>query len=1138
MRSLIPLLVALIIAGLVSAQTLITPSDEGRRVSVLFFGAPTENHPGHDPITRYRVIKKALGKEGIDFTYCEDPAEALDANYLANFDALLMYGNWEQNGKMPAPQEEALLNFVSAGGGFLPIHCACGCYGGSPNFVSLVGAKFKSHESAVFAPETINQEHPITKGYTSFTAWDETYVHSDHNPDRTILQMRGEEPWTWVRNHGKGRVFYTASGHDHQVWDTPEFQDLIRRAILWTIGDAAAARLDALKLPKLEFSDAALPGHRPEETSLQAQEPLPVSESIKFAQVPPGYELAVFASEPDIVNPIAINWDAKGRAYVVETLDYPNNHQDEKAGNDRIKICEDTDGDQVADQFTVFASGLSIPTSVAFAYEGVIATNGDEILFLKDSDGDDIADIQKPFFKGFNLYDTHAGVSNLRVAPDGWIYATIGYAGFTGMINNQSETFHTGIFRFRYEGDPAIDDLGADGTLQQNVTFEFLQNTTNNTWGLDFTSDFRVMASTANSNPSMWMTFPRRIYEEYELIQPKTPRADSYPFFNPSSDDIRQVDQIGRYTAAAGHSFCHSDRFPASARNIALVCEPTGKLVGQFEVTENGSGFVSTQLPNNLYNSADAWSAPVAAEVGPDGAIWICDWYNIIIQHNSFPNVEAAGYPLAPGKGNAYRTPLRDREHGRIYRIYPKGSRNTQTAESVASQFLRSPKSQPEVLAALTSEDPTLRRLALPFAPLDETLQSLFLSEGKISETNLATQLELLLAFARLTPSETIAAALHSFQYDKTDIGLSDAYQVALRHHAIPFLRQFSKTLKIAEQSQAPENLIPDGSLEEVGNWVPRRYSNTGEDSQFRHSQTEGRDGSGCLVVTSPKNADVGWELEIAVKPVTEYRLSGFIRTENFDKSTGRGALFYIHGGEASPAVGAQEDWQEVTHIFKTGANQNTIALNCLLGGWGTSSGTAYFDDLRLEETGRDEQIGTFTNLARFAARRNTPADLKALSSALQAEDHAGSRHVASILQDASQQTAKERTFPPDPEIHQRGLAIYQQTCLACHGADGQGVQGVFPPLDQSEWVTEEATLPIKILLHGLAGPIEVQGQQFNSVMAPLGHLNDGEIADVLTYVRQSWNNDAAPVSPEAVAKVRSETSSRKGMWTAEELKK
>jgi type 1 glutamine amidotransferase len=278
MRIFIPLI--LCITAL--AATLVQPKKDARRLEVLFFGAPTAAHPGHDPITRYRVIKRNLGTEGINFTYSEDPAVVFNAKTLEHFDAVMMYGNWQQNGPMPAEQLKALTDYVESGHGFLPLHCASACYGGSPEFIKLVGGRFKSHTDGVFEPKNTSAKHPIIDGFKSFSAWDETYVHDNHGDDRVILQTREQEPWTWVRNQGKGRVFYTASGHDHRVWDLPQFQELLKRAVYWSVGPEAYGKLKALDLPKLEMEKVELPGYLKRQVITEAQKPLSPEDSMKL----------------------------------------------------------------------------------------------------------------------------------------------------------------------------------------------------------------------------------------------------------------------------------------------------------------------------------------------------------------------------------------------------------------------------------------------------------------------------------------------------------------------------------------------------------------------------------------------------------------------------------------------------------------------------------------------------------------------------------------------------------------------------------------------------------------------------------------------------------------------------------------
>jgi mono/diheme cytochrome c family protein len=120
----------------------------------------------------------------------------------------------------------------------------------------------------------------------------------------------------------------------------------------------------------------------------------------------------------------------------------------------------------------------------------------------------------------------------------------------------------------------------------------------------------------------------------------------------------------------------------------------------------------------------------------------------------------------------------------------------------------------------------------------------------------------------------------------------------------------------------------------------------------------------------------------------------------------------------------------------------------------------------------------------------------------------------------------------------QLGKRTYDTTCIACHQANGLGVPGQYPPLAGSEWVTGSEERAIRIVLHGLNGPIKVGDKEYNNVMAPLGVLRDDQIANVLSYVRATWGNAAPEVQPETVAKVRADTAGRTAFWTAAELEK
>lgn len=723
-------------------------SQAAEPLSVLFLG--DKGH--HRPADLAGRLIPALRKKGIELTYTEEVG-SLHPDKLKDFDGLLIYANIDQ---IEPDQEKALLDFVASGKGFIPIHCATYCFRNSPEYIALCGAQFQSHGGEEFETVIVAPEHPVMQGFDGFRSWDETYVHHMHNTkDRTVLEVRRqggqargnkEEPWTWVRTHGKGRVFYTAWGHDTRTWQQEGFVNLVERGIRWACGKdpaEAGAYVDASRFPipaiqpaktdvaEFTYRDvgAQIPNYRPgERWGTQGkplnmmQEPLSPEESQKHYRTPVDFTASLWASEPMFQGkPIAMNWDERGRLWVCETVDYPNELQPEGKGRDRIRIVEDSDGDGVADRSKVFAERLSIPTAIVIYRGGALVQDGQTTIYLKDLNGDDVADIRQELITGWGIGDTHGGVSNFQYAMDGWIWAMQGYNDSQPVINGQpQQAFRQGFWRFRVEPgkpDPTapVEWLGEGKPVESEIEqstlrvreVEFIRATNNNTWGLGFSEEGLVFGSTANANPSNFMPIPNRYYERVKGWAPSTLAmiSDSNKF-QPVTDKVRQVDVHGGYTAAAGHSLYTARQYPKSWWNrIAFVCEPTGHLVGSFVLNRDGAGYRSTN-PFNLIASDDEWASPIMAEVGPDGNMWVIDWYNYIVQHNPTPQ----GFKT--GRGNAYETELRDKKHGRIYRVLYEGEEAAQSAlaeqaSKLASRGLGQLSS--EQLVAVLSH-PTMRR--------------------------------------------------------------------------------------------------------------------------------------------------------------------------------------------------------------------------------------------------------------------------------------------------------------------------------------------------------------------------------------------------------------------------------------------
>lgn len=638
-------------------------ADLPRRLEILFLGHKSEHH---DSEQLADILTKEYFKDGINITYTTDPNDMNETN-LKNFDGLVLYANHDEITK---DQEKTLLNFVKGGKGFIPLHCASYCFRNSDEVVEMIGGQFANHKIDSFPAVIIKPDHPVMKGINAFITKDETYVHTKISKNIEVLSERVEgdhhEPYTWVRPYGDGRVFYTAYGHDEVTFNNPGFLNLVKNGILWAVGDKARANLAAFKIAELKYTDAVIPNYERRDPPPKFQAPLTPQQSMSLMQVPVGFELQLFASEPDIINPVFMNWDERGRLWVIETVDYPNEVKEGDTGDDRIKILEDTNGDGKADKFTIFADKLNIPTSFVFANGGLIVSNAPSFLFLKDADGDDKADIRQPLLTGWGKEDTHAQASNLRYGFDNKIWGVVGYSGFNGKVGDSTMKFSSGVYRFTPDGKK----------------LEYLSTTSNNTWGLGFSEDFDVFVSTANNTHTGFYGIDRKYLSMGKIDESGVEKLDAHYGMHVATKNLRQVDVHGGFTSAAGHSLYTARNFPKEYWNrIAFVTEPTGRIIHRNVLQQNGAGFKEDGDGWNMLTSADEWAGPIQAEVGPDGALWVVDWYDFIIQHNPTPSVERGGYDAKNGKGNAYINPLRDHERGRIYRIAYKNNdqRNTLT---------------------------------------------------------------------------------------------------------------------------------------------------------------------------------------------------------------------------------------------------------------------------------------------------------------------------------------------------------------------------------------------------------------------------------------------------------------------------
>jgi putative heme-binding domain-containing protein len=332
-----------------------------------------------------------------------------------------------------------------------------------------------------------------------------------------------------------------------------------------------------------------------------------------------GAKINLFASEPLVPNPTHMNWDQRGRLWVVSTPLYPHIKPSESE-SDKIVILEDTDGDGVADKSTDFATNLHLPMGVLPGDSGVYVSNATDLLFLKDTDGDDVADERKVVLSGFGTEDSHHILHTLRWGPEGMLWM------------NQSIYIHTHL-----ETPQGIRRLSGAGMWHYNTHTrqpEVFMRGTCNPWGHAFDEWGQSFLSDGAGSEGLNSVFPRSVF-----------------FTAPGASRILQGLSKGQPKHCSAETLS-GRHLPQNLQNVIAAPDFRGNRINLFQLTDKGSSYNAAQLPD-LVSSTHGAFRPIDIKMGPDGAIYIADWYNPIIQHGEVD----------------FRDPRRDKSHGRIWRI-------------------------------------------------------------------------------------------------------------------------------------------------------------------------------------------------------------------------------------------------------------------------------------------------------------------------------------------------------------------------------------------------------------------------------------------------------------------------------------
>lgn len=394
---------------------------------------------------------------------------------------------------------------------------------------------------------------------------------------------------------------------------------------------------------------------------------LPPEEAVKLFRAPTGFEVRLFASEPEVVNPVAMTWDARGRLWVVELYEYPLGAKPGEKPRDRIKILEDSDADGRADKITVFADGLNLATGILLGNGGAYVGQAPHLLFLKDTDGDDKADTSEVVMTGFGLEDRHELLNGFTWGPDGQLYMTHGVFTFADVKDPKNPSA------------PGVKMNAAVARWHPGTKkFEVYSDGTSNPWGVDFDRQGNAYVSACVIDHFFHMA-PGGIYVRQSGVP-----ANPYSYQQLPSI----VDHKHHMAAYAGVNIYQGNQYPREWLGHAFLGNIHQNALNHDSLTPNGSS-VRAKGEADFLTTSDGWFRPVSNQTGPDGAVWVMDWYD---KYPCYQNANADPEGV-------------DREYGRIWRVVHVGSNAGKPVPSRPSKDMNLAKAGTSELVRLLEHD-------------------------------------------------------------------------------------------------------------------------------------------------------------------------------------------------------------------------------------------------------------------------------------------------------------------------------------------------------------------------------------------------------------------------------------------------
>jgi mono/diheme cytochrome c family protein/glucose/arabinose dehydrogenase len=805
--------------------------------------------------------------------------------------------------------------------------------------------------------------------------------------------------------------------------------------------------------------------------------PLSPKEALKSFKVQKGYHLELVASEPLIEDPVAIQFGPDGRCWVVELrgymLDFDATGEDMPTG--RIVVLSDRDENGQYTKSTVFVDNIIMPRALQLVADGVLVGAPPYLKFWRDSNGKGKADSGLLIADDFGiqvdpkrpeLANPERSPNSMLWALDNWIYS----AGYTKKFKYFKGQWSTGQTTFRGEWGLSQDNFGH---LYHNSNSDQLRADVIPSLYLGRNPNYSRALGTNVLVAENQLVWPIR-------VTPGTNRA-----YRP---ETMRDGKLKEFTAACAPWIYRASDLPAEFYGNAFVCEPAANLIKR-NIVSYPNGTVASKeayFKEEFIASVDERFRPVNLTTGPDGGLYIVDFYRGLIEDK----ISLTSYLRSQAED---RDLTKNPHMGRIYRVVADNQK---------------PKAFPRL--DLESTTQLVAELSETNAWRSETAQRLLIEKDDDSILPLLRHQALY--------DSSASGRLHALCTLEGLSGSDSSTLTGCLRDPEAYVR--TAALRISEP------LLKGGQNSELLAAVLKLKDDLSNEVQQQLVLTLGEIGdlkldlvSASIAKANPNNTYILDALFSGIYGREYALLDALVKDPSFKEATLQNHK--IISGLAKGTTNSRNT-QNVTKLILLTSISNEFQSQAMIEGIASSTEVSPLKQLTLPSESPE--------LISIVERTN-PTTKTALNRINRSIVWAGKKGAIAAYVPPALTSAEQKRF-------ETGRTLFTGTCSACHQTHGRGLEGLAPPLAESEWVNGPATRMIRVAINGAHGPIKVAGRSYNLDMPPFGILSDEQIACILTYARREWGNTGTPVDTGLVTQIRKTIGDRKEPWTQPELLK